>query len=210
MRNKEILSQTSLMILGIIAEKPAYPYAINKIINYRSRYFQSKLPRLSVYGTINLLKKKKMIAGRRVKDSNMPEKTIYHITPKGRSTLITNMASFLSTPEEPLSNMGAALLMLGHLDKDTAVNALNELKTKLEKEIAQRKLFISKEKVNQSSYAGLIAVKRALDVLKVDLATVESVLAKAESDSEWNLFPIPFWRSEVGLKENPESDKPDG
>ncbi len=199
MRSTEILSQTSLMILGIIAEKPTYPYNINKIINYRSRHFKSKKPLPSVYSTINLLNTKKLIAGKKLKDSSMPEKTIYHITTKGKAALIANMVSFLSTPEEPLSEMGAALLMLGHLDKDTALNALKELKIKLEEEIAQRKIFNSKEKENDSSYAGLIAVKRALNVLKVDLETVKAVLEKAESDNAWNLYPAPFWRNEVDL-----------
>jgi hypothetical protein len=84
-----------------------------------------------------------------------------------------------------------------YLDRESALKALKEHKAKLEKEITQREKMCSEDEQNGAYYSNLIAVEHALDMLKVDLKAVKAILQKAESDQDWNLTPIPFWRNQV-------------
>jgi DNA-binding PadR family transcriptional regulator len=199
-----MLSKTALLILGVIADEPINPYAISKLISFKRKNLRGKIPDSTVYGIINMLHKKKLISGKKVKNGNMPDRTVYSITPKGRELLNNNLMTYLSTPEDTLSELPLSLFLMGSLDKDEVLEALKEYQTKQSEEIAVMVKMVESEKLRGVPYPGLLAIECILNVLKVNLNTINEVVRKIETGTEWSHHPIPFWRSEFNQQSKPE------
>jgi DNA-binding PadR family transcriptional regulator len=192
-----MLSKNALFVLGIIAGGPVNPYAIVKLVNLKRTDARAKIPTPSIYGIVNILKKNKYITGKKTDGGNMPQMTVYSITLKGKDFLDKTLTSYLASPEETLSELALSTIMLGHLNRERVLAALAEYKVKIESEISIRKRMIAKDKEYGISYAGIISDNHILDMLKVNLKTVNTLSEKMRNDSEWNLGPAPFWRDQV-------------
>jgi DNA-binding PadR family transcriptional regulator len=198
-----MLSKTALLILGVIADEPINPYAISKLINYKRQNRRSKIPDPTVYGIVNMLREKKLIKGKRFKNGNLPDRTVYSITQKGQELLNKNLITYLSTPEDTLSELPLSLFLMSSLDKKQVLTALQEYREKQSDEINVMTGMIESERERGVPYSGLIAIEHILNVLKVNLATVNEVIRKVEADSQWCHHPLPFWRSEFSQKGKP-------
>jgi DNA-binding PadR family transcriptional regulator len=196
MKSKTALSRTTLLILGIIGEKPINPYAIVRLINQRRRSIRRKVHAQTVYGIVNTLSTKKLIIGKKIKNGNMPNKTIYSITDKGKDLISKNLLSYLSTPENNLSELALSMMLVGYLDKDTVLKALNEYRSKAEEEIAVRKNLGSFD-ISEEAYIRQIAVEHTLNILEVNFNTVDQLIKRIEKDAQWGNFSVPWWRNEV-------------
>jgi DNA-binding PadR family transcriptional regulator len=191
-----MLSRTDLLILGIIAEKPINPYAIIKLVNYKRNSIRRYVPPQTVYGIVNILHRKKLISGKKVKNGNMPDITLYSITPKGEEVIRKNLISCLSTPEDNLSELVLSLLLLGFLDKATVLTALKEYRGKIEKEIATSRRLSLKIKIPEELYTRKIVASHTLNILLVNLETVNELIDRVEKDDHWTSFQVPWWRNE--------------
>ncbi len=190
-----MLSKTDLLILGIIAEKPINPYAIIKLINYKRNSIRRYVPAQTVYGVINILHRKKLITGKKIKNGNMPDRTVYSITKKGEEMIRKNLISYLNTPEDNLSELVLSLLLLGFTDRDTVLKALREYEGKIKKEIDTSYKLSAKIVIPEELYTRKIVAKHTLSILRVNLETVQELIKKVENDSHWR-FQVPFWRDE--------------
>ncbi len=191
-----MLSRTDLLILGIIAEKPINPYAIIKLVNYKRSSIRRYVPPQTVYGIVNILNRKKLISGKKVKNGNMPDITVYSITPKGEDVIRKSLISCLSTPEDNLSELVLSLFLLGFLDKDAVLAALKEYREKLEKEIATSRRLSAQIKIPEEFYTRKIVAEHTLKILLVNLDTINALLRRVEKDDHWTGFQVPWWRSE--------------
>jgi DNA-binding PadR family transcriptional regulator len=191
-----ILSKTALLTLGVIADEPINPYAIARLINFKRKNLRGKIPDSTVYGIISMLHKKKLIAGKKVKNHNTPDKTVYAITAKGRELLKKNLISYLSTPEDTLAELPLSLFLMGILDKAQVLKALKEYQSLQNKEVALMEKMVAAERENGVPYSGILAIENIWHVLKINLSTIEQVIRQIEADTDWSQPRIPFWRAE--------------
>jgi DNA-binding PadR family transcriptional regulator len=161
---------------------------------------RGKIPDPTVYGIVNMLHAKKLIKGQKVKNGNMPDMTVYSITPKGNELLQKNLITYLSTPEDTLSELPLALFLIGRLDQGQVLLALKKYQTKQAAEINEMLKMVESEKEKGVAYSGLLAIEHILNVLKDNLKTVDEVIRQVEVDSQWNHHPIPFWREEFNQR----------
>jgi DNA-binding PadR family transcriptional regulator len=196
-----MLSKTALLILGVVADEPINPYAISKLISYKRRNLRGKIPDPTVYGIINMLHEKKLIKGKKVKNGNLPYRTMYSITQKGKDLLNKNLVAYLSTPEDTLSELPLALFLMGSLEKEQVLAALKEYRAKQSEEIAIMAKMVDSEKKRGVPYSGLIAIQHILNFLKVNLNTVNELIQNIERDSHWDHHPVPFWRAEFSQQQ---------
>jgi DNA-binding PadR family transcriptional regulator len=185
-----MLTRTATLILGIIAEGPINPYAIIRLINYKRRNIRRRVHAQSAYGIVNTLNRKKLITGKRMKNGNMPDKTVYSITNKGKELIRKNLLSYLSTPEDNLSELILSIILIGYLDKETVLKALNDYRSKVEEEIAIRKKLSSKFNIPEESYTRKIVAEHALNILEVNLNTINTLIKRVEMDTQWGNFPV--------------------
>ena len=79
------------MLLGLINEKPLNAYEITKQLQFMNVKQWYNIADSTVYTTIRNLEKKKLISGTVEKVGNMPDRTIYRITEKGKTELLNSL-----------------------------------------------------------------------------------------------------------------------
>ncbi|MFC2070332.1 PadR family transcriptional regulator [Chloroflexota bacterium] len=202
-----MLSKTALLILGTIAEEPINPYAISKLINYTRRKIRGGIPTQTVYGIVNMLRKKRLISGVKINSGNMPDRTVYSITKKGEDLLKKNLLLYISEPkaEDTLSELVISTHLIGYLDRETVLKALKEYREKIEEEIEFRNSLHSSAGERRVSNNGKIIVEHVMDIIEVNLKTVNKLIRMAETDTQWDNFQVPFWRS--AFLENEQNKK---
>jgi len=190
----EVLSKTALLILGIIAYEPTNPYAISKLVNWKRTNI--KVPTQSVYGIINMFKKRGLVSGKRVKNGNKPDKTIYSITPKGEKLVKRNLVFWLTNPHEVLTELLLSIVLIGFLDKETALMTLKEHQVKTEESIAVGKALRKSKKQTDESHIREISIAYILNTLQANYKTVDALMKIVETEPQWTNSPVPWWRDE--------------
>lgn len=93
-----MLSKSATMIMGLINTSPLNAYEIVKQLQWMNIKYWYNIADSTVYATIKSIEKKGYISGTVEKEGNMPDKTIYTLTEKGRDefqkTLIQSIISF--------------------------------------------------------------------------------------------------------------------
>jgi DNA-binding PadR family transcriptional regulator len=190
----EVLSKTALLILGIIANEPINPYAISKLVNFKRTNI--KIPTQTVYGIVNMLKKRGLISGKWVKNGNMPDKTIYSITPKGEKLIKRNLVYWLANPHEILTELLLSIILIRYLDKETALKTLKEHQAKTEEAIAVGKALRKSKKQTDDSNIRKISIEYILNTLEVNHKIVDTLMKTVETDLQWADSLVPWWRDE--------------
>ena len=79
-----MLSKPATMLLGLIYEKPLNAYEIIKHLNYMNVKWWFNIADSTVYSTLKTLEKKEYITGTTEKVGNMPDRTVYSLSDKGK------------------------------------------------------------------------------------------------------------------------------
>ena len=80
-----MLSKPATILLGLICEKPLNAYEIIKQLNYMNVKWWFNIADSTVYSTLKALEKKNYIVGATEKVGNMPDRTVYSLSAKGKS-----------------------------------------------------------------------------------------------------------------------------
>ena len=80
-----MLSKPATMLLGLIYEKPLNAYEIIKRLNYMNVKWWFNIADSTVYSTLKTLEKKEYISGTTEKVGNMPDRTVYSLSDKGKN-----------------------------------------------------------------------------------------------------------------------------
>jgi DNA-binding PadR family transcriptional regulator len=184
-----MLSHSSALILGIVAEKPINPYEIKKLLEKIEIKKWLPVAASSVYATIRDLSQKGYIAGEVMKEGNMPEKTSYSITEKGKDVLHDTLAEFLGSTELDSKKFDISSLMLCHLVKEEAVEILQRKLNILEKKTLLLGKIVEGFVDNKSiPYIGLSIIKHQLGITNTEIASTKELLNNINNDGHWNHF----------------------
>ncbi len=188
-----MLSKLSMLICGLIAQRPLNPYGITKILKRSNihKWFPMALP--SIYPTIKKMLKKGLIAGTKAKDGNMPQKTIYTLTESGKEQCVESLSQFLQSIEKEVTNFEIAVYLLWNLDKEKAINALKARLERLNNIIDEVKSMKDFTEPNSTiPFSAKMIMKYNLYVAEADEKVTEELLEYVQNQGEWDVF--------VGLK----------
>jgi DNA-binding PadR family transcriptional regulator len=120
--NTDRFSPIALALLALLYEAPMHPYRMQQLIKSRGKGEVINVrQRASLYQTIDRLLRAKLITVRATaREEHRPERTIYEITDRGRSTLIGWMREALSTPAREYPAFPAILAYLALLTPEDA------------------------------------------------------------------------------------------
>jgi DNA-binding PadR family transcriptional regulator len=187
-------------ILSFITERPLNPYEIKKVFERMQIDKWFPIGSSSIYATIKTLLKKGYISGTTVKEGNMPEKTIYAITSQGKDALQQTLIAYLSEREQILSEFDLAMILICHLEKETALKGLEQHRGRVEQEIAVRKQVYTRTKDNGTiPYPGLIEIQHSMYKREAELRTINDLIEEVKKDAEWNRFPVVDLLGEEGV-----------
>jgi DNA-binding PadR family transcriptional regulator len=188
---RERFSPIALAVLALLYEAPMHPYRMQQLIKARGKDEVINVrQRASLYQTIDRLERAQLIAIRETaRDEKRPERTIYAITERGRSTLLDWMREMLATPAREFPAFPAILAYLSLLTPADAQSQLERRGQLLAAEI---------DRLDGELRRGLDLVPRLLllelEYLRAALATelswVQTIVAELRSgqltwDEEW-------------------------
>jgi len=129
-------SPTALAVLALLYEEPMHPYRMQKLIKERHKDEVINVKqRASLYQAIRRLERDGLIRVREVAaEGNLPDRTIYELTPEGREAAVLWMREMLSKPVNEYPRFPAALAHLPLLSHGEVVQALKARARSLEKE----------------------------------------------------------------------------
>jgi DNA-binding PadR family transcriptional regulator len=187
----ERFSPIALAVLALLYEAPMHPYRMQQLIKERGKDEVINVrQRASLYQTIDRLVRAQLITIRETaREDRRPERTIYEITERGRSTLLSWMRELLATPAREFPAFPAILAYLSLLTPPDAQSQLERRAQLLAAEI---------DRLDGELRRGLGLVPRLflleLEYLRATLATelawVQSIVAELASgrltwDEQW-------------------------
>jgi DNA-binding PadR family transcriptional regulator len=174
-----MLSKLSVLMLGIISEREINPYEITKMLEELQLKKWLPLADSTVYVTINNLKKQGLILGRSERTGNLPEKTIYSITPEGEYELQHSVTSFLEDDDlTGPSNFDIGILLMYNLSKP---EILFKLKKKLERlestSYNARKQILNLEMdPGRIAFTSLTMLKHKMHLIEAEMKTIRELI----------------------------------
>jgi DNA-binding PadR family transcriptional regulator len=188
-----LLAKLSFLILGLIAEKPLNPYEIKKLFDKLDMKAMFLVSSSSVYTTINRLRIKKYISGKKERQGNMPEKTVYSITKKGKQTFQKTLLTSLKDPEKFFSEFDIAITFVCHLNRKMALDSLKEHRLSIAQEVIKRKRqYKDYQEAGWLPYTGLIRRMHYVHKREAELKTIDKLIKNIKNDRVWEHYPVPI------------------
>ncbi len=182
-----MLSKASILILGIIEEKPVNPYEINKLLDVIKIREWFPVAVSSVYATIKALQAKGYIEGEAMKEGNMPEKTVYSATEKGRTHLNQALSAVLESEELDSVAFNIGTIFMCHLEKKLVLELLEKRLIKIRGALkaikSQYDYFKNIEKI--PDYA-IISLKHNTYLYEAEEKTTLELIDEVTKNPGWN------------------------
>ena len=132
-------SPIALAILAMLYESPMHPYRMQRLVKDRGKdEVINVAQRAGVYQTLPRLQREGLIAARQKEtEERRPERTVYEITEKGRSTLLAWMRDMLSTPKYEFPEFPAAISFLPLLSPQDVLHQFELRASAIEEELVR-------------------------------------------------------------------------
>ena len=173
-----MLSKLATLILGILAERERNPYDITKMLSDLNTKEWLPLADSTVYATINILKKKKLIIGRTEKSGNLPEKTIYSITSEGEFELHSSITAFLEENASATSGFDIGILLMHNLSKQEVLVKIKKKMERLESNAYNiRKQILNLElDLSKVAFSSLAMLKHRNHLIEAEIKTIRELI----------------------------------
>ena len=168
-----MLTNTELIVLSLINEKPSYPYELEKQIKHRIMRYWMRIGIASIYQVLERLKHKNFVEFETERTGKAPERKRYYLTEQGRQELKSSVKDLLGKMEWYYLDLNVAIEGSDILEPEEIAEALRH---RLE---AVR---VSKEKIRQVYTTTDNRTFKAMTVLRNVIAlreTEEKLLLKA-------------------------------
>ncbi len=181
-----MLSKSSTMLLGLINKQPVNAYEIIKILESMNVKWWYNIADSTVYATLRALDKKGLIIGVSEKNGNMPLRTVYSISDKGkeelRDTLINSIISF----DYDSNTFSIAAFFLDFFQVDEQISLLEKRIEVLKKYIIGIEKWVSQPKDRTTPFQHITIVERMVNLSKAELSGTNKLLELIKINQKGN------------------------
>lgn len=126
------MSAVDLILLGLVYEQPQSAYDMQKQVEYRNLSKWVKISSPSIYKNVLKLEEKGCLTSETVRESRMPEKTVYSITPMGRGYFLKLMREKANAAVNVLFDFNAVIANLNKLENGQAMELAGNIRANIE------------------------------------------------------------------------------
>ena len=94
-----MVSKVDLLVLGLLTDRPMHGYEISQVIAAEEIEAWLSVSLTSIYYSLNKLKKNGMIVETVHRSDNSPERSVFHLTDKGRASFLDLLERSLASSE---------------------------------------------------------------------------------------------------------------
>jgi len=187
---KEItVSNIGITLLALVSEKSMGAYDMVGVLEKTNFERWLSVSASSIYAMVKILEKRNLILGTPMKQGNMPEKTVFSITARGKAVLQENLIRCLASEDAHNTAFDVAILFICHLPKDMVLTHLRQKISKLEQDIQMAERNQSIAEANPDiPFIGpmLIEHNRLLKIAELQLTI--KLLLHIEKAENWQYF----------------------
>ncbi len=177
-----MLSKPATMLLGFIYEKPLNAYEIIKRLNYMNVKWWFHIADSTVYSTLKTLEKKEFISGTTEKAGNMPDRTVYTLSDKGKNEFVNTLKSSILQFNYDTNIFSIAAFFLSTFTPDEQQELLQERLNILQKYRAGIEQQINPLWENEVSSAHSANVKRMIDLVDAEITGTNRLLESCNTN----------------------------
>ncbi len=171
-----MLSKPATMLLGLIYEKPLNAYEIIKLLNYMNVKWWFYIADSTVYSTLKTLEKKELITGTAEKVGNMPDRTVYKLSDKGKEEFVNTLRESILQFNYDTNIFSIAAFFLNTFTPDEQQELLQKRLHILQKYRAGIEKQINPLWENEVPAAHLANVKRMMDLVDAEVTGTTRLL----------------------------------
>ena len=171
-----MLSKSATMLLGLIDKKPVNAYEIIKILESMNVKWWYNIADSTVYATLRTLDKKGYIVGASEKNGNMPFRTVYSISDKGKEELRDTLKKSILSFDYDTHTFSIAAFFLDFFDIEEQVMLLKKRIEILEKYIEGIEKWILNPNDKTTPIHHVITVERMASLAKAELCGTNKLL----------------------------------
>ena len=135
------MSTIDLILLGSLCQSPKSAYDLQKQIEARNLSRWIKIGSFTVYKKVVQYETKGYVVSETIRNGNMPEKTLYTITPKGKEAVKELMTQFSLAETRIFLDFNAVIVNLALADESFAKECIDNIKNSIQhtkKQIAEQ------------------------------------------------------------------------
>lgn len=175
-----MLSKPATMLLGLIYEKPLNAYEIIKLLNYMNVKWWFNIADSTVYSTLKILEKRELISGAIEKIGNMPDRTVYSLSDKGKEEFINTLRASILQFNYDTNIFSIAAFFLNTFTSDEQQKLLQERLDILQKYRAGIEKQVNPLWESEVSALHAANVKRMIDLVDAEIAGTNRLLENCE------------------------------
>jgi DNA-binding PadR family transcriptional regulator len=177
MSKRKVSNPLALAVLAQLEERPMHPYEMATTMRERGKEQSIKLNFGSLYTVVDALQRAGFITAQEtVREGRRPERTVYEITPAGRTELYDWLCEILGEPAKEYPQFLAGLSLIGVLPPAKATAVLEQREQRLAEQL----------KRGQEDLAAWSAGERGLPPLpRIFLIETEYELAMHDAELTW-------------------------
>ncbi len=126
------MSTIDLIILGSLCQSPKSAYDLQKQIEARNLSRWIKIGSFTVYKKVVQYEAKGYVVSETIKNGNMPEKTLYTITPKGKEIFREWMIKFSLAETRVFLDFNAVIVNMALIDENMANECIMNIKNSIQ------------------------------------------------------------------------------
>lgn len=171
-----MLSKSATMMLGLINKQPQNAYEIIKVLENMNVKWWYNIANSTVYATLRTLDNKGFIVGVSQKNGNMPYRTVYSISDRGKTELKDTLMKSILSFDFDTNIFSIAAFFLDFFEPNEQISLLKQRAEILKKHIAGIENWILHKEDNTVPFSHIITVERMADLAKTELCGTYKLL----------------------------------
>ena len=171
-----MLSKSATMIMGLINLSSLNAYEIVKQLQWMNIKYWYNIADSTVYATIKSIEKKGYISGTVEKEGNMPDKTIYTLTEKGKAELMETLRYAIVTFDFDTNIFSIAAFFIDIFEKAEQKQLLEKRLENLHKYLQGIENQVTKSWENQVESFHVANVNRMIDIVNAEITGTKRIM----------------------------------
>lgn len=181
-----MLSKSATMMLGLINQQPLNAYEIIKRLEFMNVKWWYNIADSTVYATLRALDNKGLIVGVSEKNGNMPLRTVYSISDKGKRELKDTLTQAILSFDYDTNVFSIAAFFLDFFELNEQISLLEERAKVLKKYIEGIEKWISQSENEEIPIHHIATVERMASLAKAELLGTNKLLEKLHLNQKGN------------------------
>jgi len=168
------MTQSEIVILGLLKIKDLYGYEIEKYLDNNSMREWTKLGFSSIYNILNKLHKKDLIDFRYEEEQDGPKRKVFYLLDEGKRVFSDNLIERLKEPTTPKPDIDVGIFYSTYLEPEPVIEALKEHREILVDRIESYKKLFERKFANKRTVDMLF--KRAIMHMETDIKWIDEII----------------------------------